>query len=541
MNPPNRIHYTTILTAGSAEPPVVPSAEPGETGAGVLDEQTFRVIEVAELFNALNHATTRIGQAVLYRSLALPSISGDDIRDKQDALRELDENPPLLEGLERLLSGAKQLEDEFYHLLFGRFLGLVSSPAHRLEFEGYGYAQYKNGTRFVLELVEAVHLLPTPGSNYLRGLVESLRGFTASRAYALMKGPVFRSEKALLTRAEKKWYIPAVRFRPSLFKPVGLMMAAVLLLAFLQFVPLVLDMAASITPVFWLFVLPVSFVYFPIVGGFDRDGCIYPLRDSFRKSEDVQKMLDSLGQLDELLSFRQFREHFPHPVCLPEILEGDRHALVVENVRNPVLAKSAADYVPNSIALDSDRLCFVTGPNSGGKTAFCKTLAQTQLMAQVGAYVPAESAAFTVADHIFYQVPEVSHLTDGEGRFGTELKRTKSIFLAATPRSLVIMDELSEGTTNEEKIEISVSILDGFREKGNITVLITHNHELVDRYQQQGVGLARQVEFDCDRPTYRLVEGISRVSHADRIARKIGFSKDDIAQYLGASKGEPHA
>jgi DNA mismatch repair ATPase MutS len=174
----------------------------------------------------------------------------------------------------------------------------------------------------------------------------------------------------------------------------------------------------------------------------------------------------------------------------------------------------------------------VTGPNSGGKTAFCKTLAQIQVLAQIGCYIPADRATMTVADRIFYQVPEISHLTDGEGRFGTELKRTKAIFLASTPRSLVIMDELSEGTTNEEKLEISVSILDGFREKGNSTVLITHNHELVDFYQRRAVGQARQVEFRNELPTYRLIEGISRVSHADRIAKKIGFSKDDIAKYL---------
>ncbi len=536
MNPPTQTTPTTILRSDSTQPPGVPSARPGETGTSVLDEQTFQVIEVGELFTALNHTTTKIGQAVLYRSLTLPPTSADAIREKQAAVQELEANRPLREGVERLLGGAKRREDDLYNLLFGRFLGLVSSPAHALEFEGYGYSQYKKGTQVLLELVEAAHLLPAPSSAYLRSLLEGIRGFTASRAYALIKGPVYRSEKALLTKAEKKWYTPAVKFRPSLFKPFGLTVAALLLLAFLEFVPLVLDMAASIAPVFWLFVLPLAFVYFPIVGGLDRDGCIYPLRDLFRKSGEVQNTLDLLGQLDELVGFIRYREHFPHAVCLPQILDQERHALVVRKVRNPVLAKASPDYVPNGITLDSERLCFVTGPNSGGKTAFCKTLAQTQLLAQIGAYVPAEEAALTVADHIFYQVPEISHLTDGEGRFGTELKRTKAIFLAATPKSLVIMDELSEGTTHEEKLEISVSILDGFRGKGNTTLLITHNHELVDRYQRQGIGLARQVEFENDRPTYRLVDGISRVSHADRIARKIGFSKEDIAQYLSGTQ-----
>ena len=137
-----------------------------------------------------------------------------------------------------------------------------------------------------------------------------------------------------------------------------------------------------------------------------------------------------------------------------------------------------------------------------------------------------------MADRVFYQTPEISHLADGEGRFGTELKRTKAMFMAATARSLVIMDELSEGTTHEEKIEISTDILDGFRQKGAATLLITHNHELVEHFRARGAGQDLQVEFKDELPTYRLVEGISRVSHADRVAKKIGFSKEDIARML---------
>ncbi len=242
--------------------------------------------------------------------------------------------------------------------------------------------------------------------------------------------------------------------------------------------------------------------------------------------------MDALGFLDELLSLIRFKEAFGHPMVLPKLIEADRHQLKVREVRNPILGKANPDYVGNDLDLGDARLTLVTGPNSGGKTAFCKTLAQTQLLSQIGGYVPAVAMKLTVADRIFYQAPEISHLADGEGRFGTELRRTKEIFLAATPRSLVIMDELSEGTTHEEKIEISMDILDGFRQKGNNTLLITHNHELVDRYQQKGIGLAIQVEFKNEQPTYRVVEGISRVSHADRVARKIGFSREDIARYL---------
>jgi hypothetical protein len=528
--------YTPILKFDAKQPPTIRAAMPGDTGKGVIDAVTFQAIEVDSLFDGVNYAVTVVGQASLYRSLVQPLRSGELIRSKQDALREIESELELREGLEILVNHAKTWEKDFYDLLFGTFLGAIGSRAHELEIEGYGYETYKNGTRFMLDLVAAVNRLPTPRSDYLKTLVEDIRAFADSRAHALMLGPVYRTERGVCTRSEKRWYTPALRFQPTLFKPVWLIMAGVMLFLMLEWVPLLLEMAISISPVVWLFLLPLCLTYIPIVGSFDRDACIYPLREIFKRSPEVQKTLDRLGQVDELLSFIRLREAFAHPMVLPDIQGAERHLLVLEGVRNPVLGKNNSDYVSNDIALRETRLTFVTGPNSGGKTAFCKTLAQTQLLAQIGCYVPAERAEFSVADHIFYQVPEISHLTDGEGRFGTELKRTKEIFLATSPRSLVIMDELSEGTTHEEKIEISMNILDGFYQKGNNTILITHNHELVDRFQVQGIGLARQVEFENDQPTYRLVEGISRVSHADRVAKKIGFSKEDIARYLSGRR-----
>jgi DNA mismatch repair protein MutS len=208
----------------------------------------------------------------------------------------------------------------------------------------------------------------------------------------------------------------------------------------LTFVPLLLEMTASISPVLWLFLLPLGLIYIPIVGSFDRDACIYPLREIFKSSPEVQATLDALGDIDELFSFLRYRESFGHPSVLAEMTDSPRHTLDLKGVRNPILAKGNPAYVDNSLGLDKERLALITGPNSGGKTAFCKTLAQTQLLAQIGCYVPAQQAKLAVADHIHYQTPEISHLADGEGRFGTELKRTKEVFMASTARSLVIMD-----------------------------------------------------------------------------------------------------
>ncbi|MCZ7626538.1 MAG: hypothetical protein M5R38_12805 [Candidatus Methylomirabilis sp.] len=166
-------------------------------------------------------------------------------------------------------------------------------------------------------------------------------------------------------------------------------------------------------PAVLVFLLPSFMLYGPIVGGFDRDSIIYPLRDGYRDSHDVQQALEALGQIDELLSFSRYANAFGSPMVLPELLDSDRHRLTLKTVRNPILGKGNTDYVPNDINLNDVRLTFVTGPNGGGKTAFCKTLAQIQLLTQIGCYVPAESAQLSVADRIFYQAPEATHWPTG--------------------------------------------------------------------------------------------------------------------------------
>jgi DNA mismatch repair ATPase MutS len=146
--------------------------------------------------------------------------------------------------------------------------------------------------------------------------------------------------------------------------------------------------------------------------------------------------------------------------------------------------------------------------------------------------VPAEAARLTVADRVFYQTPEINSLDHDVGRFGTELKRTRDIFIAATPNSLVILDELAEGTTHKEKLETSLMILEAFKKLGSLTILVTHNHELAEHYLDGDLAVFRQVEFDGERPTHRFVNGVSIVSHADLVARSVGFSKEDIERIL---------
>jgi Mismatch repair ATPase (MutS family) len=510
----------------------VRSRTPVKAGKGVIDDATFKSIEVDRLFDAVNASSTAIGQAMLYRSFVQPLVSSGAIKTKQEALRELDSNPYLRERIQKLVHNASKHEEDFYRLLFGTFLGFLGSPTNKRDSEGYGYEQYRKGTRFMLDLAKGARELPIPESAYLKALVDEIRRFDTTVSHELMQGPVYLTERGVKTFYEKSRFTPAIKFRPTLFKP-GLITAAFVSAALLlSYAPAAIGLPPTALPILMIFLFPASLLYIPLVGSFDRNGFIYPLRDRYRDSSDVQNTLEALGKLDELLSFRRYSESFGSPTVLPRIFDSDRHSIVLRKVRNPVLGKGNAAYVPNDIRLNGTRLTFVTGPNSGGKTAFCKTIAQVQLLAQIGCYIPAEDAELSVTDGIFYQAPEISALEEEEGRFGTELRRTKHIFLATTPKSLVILDELSEGTTYKEKLEIATNILNGFYRIGNNTILITHNHELVEQFRRRKIGQYRQVEFAEDSPTYRLVEGISRVSHADRVARKIRFTKEDIENYL---------
>ena len=96
----------------------------------------------------------------------------------------------------------------------------------------------------------------------------------------------------------------------------------------------------------------------------------------------------------------------------------------------------------------------------------------------------------------------------------------------------MVLDELSEGTTFEEKMMISEYILKGFHKLGASTLLVTHNHELCELLQKDGIGRYLQVEFMPKGPTHRLIVGISKFSHADRVASAIGFSQKDVEAHL---------
>jgi DNA mismatch repair ATPase MutS len=488
----------------------------------VVDKRTLRVVEIHKLFKAVDHTETYVGSAHLAHSLMNPSESIEQVYAKQDAFCELASNVKLQEAINEFLVEFRKGEDDIF-----RFLN-----AHMHPMTSYG--DYKRAMAAIERMMALVKKIPQPETVYLDSMVKSILSFNGSVTREMVQGPVYRTLHGLRSRSEKTIFHPGLRFYPSRIG-AGLIVPAI---------PFMYFGAA------WLFGFmnqETSMLLFLMTGVLSVMGGLYgallkplidyetgvlPVREMLIESNRFGSAIEAVAAIDELLSFVRFAEEMPHPTTMPEITNESSHFFVARDLRNPVSAKEKPDFVANDVKLTGARMSFITGPNSGGKTTFCKTIVQNQILAQIGAPVVASAAMINMSDKITYQAPAFDTLADDEGRFGTELKMTRDIFYSVTPRSLTILDEIAEGTTTNEKITLSVDIMKGFYAVGNNTLLVTHSHELVDSFKAQGQGQYLNVEFKDGEPTHRMVPGISRDSHAARVAQKIGFSPEDIQRYL---------
>ena len=125
-----------------------------------------------------------------------------------------------------------------------------------------------------------------------------------------------------------------------------------------------------------------------------------------------------------------------------------------------------------------------------------------------------------IADRIYNQVVEPNGITD-EGGLGSQLRRSKEILFGCSPHSFIVVDDLNEATTFEEKMEITGDILYGLLHKGSTAVYVSHLYQLAQQFQGQDLGDYVQVEFNGIKPTHRVVPGISTRSHADLVARRM--------------------
>lgn len=501
----------------------------------VMDELTYQLVQMPDLYKVMNTATTYSGQLTLYRSLRQPPTSVELTRAKQDAVRELGSDDKLRSKVEEYLQDATANEGHLYTHFFGDYQ--VPMPGNHPNL----YDTYK-GTREFLKFLTKDAKGIEAKSEYLGTQVNNLKALANADIYDSIENPVYLTALGLRNKEKSPWYLPKMRFYPTDLKPVRYLLPAAafpIMAAAMEFgmspligkppdMDLIIRASAGGIPMAGL----MSFFLIPIGRMYDDSWYVRKVGNRYFADPNVQSAVESLGAIDELMTLVKYGERANGPVVLPEITDDSPHHFRAKGLRNPLMVIDTPDYVPNDVDLDGARLTFVTGPNSGGKTSLCKSIAQAQVLAQIGSPIPADSAEIAIADRTFYYAPMINSLQDVEGRFGTNIGRTRDLFLQTTPRSLVLLDELIEATTYEERLKHSYDILDAFWHIGNNTVLVTHNHQLAEHFKGEDRGQYWKVEFQGKTPTHKIVEGISTESHSDDVMERLGFTREDMFKHL---------
>jgi DNA mismatch repair protein MutS len=189
-----------------------------------------------------------------------------------------------------------------------------------------------------------------------------------------------------------------------------------------------------------------------------------------------------IAELDLLLCFRQtaLKRRYVKPV----VNDGDR--IDIRQGRHPVIEVALladSPYVPNDVLLDSEtqQIIIITGPNMAGKSALLRQTALIVLLAQMGSFVPADSASIGLVDRIFTRVGASDSLSTGESTFMVEMNETAQIVNGATPKSLILLDEIGRGTSTYDGVSIAWALVEHLHEYPNCrakTLFATHYHEL---------------------------------------------------------------
>jgi DNA mismatch repair protein MutS len=190
----------------------------------------------------------------------------------------------------------------------------------------------------------------------------------------------------------------------------------------------------------------------------------------------------ALAELDVGLGLASVAERWNY--CRPQINDGTTIHIVAG--RHPVVEQSQPEpFVPNDtqLSLEEQQILLLTGPNMAGKSTYLRQVALIVLMAQIGSFVPAEAASIGLVDRIFTRIGAQDDLATGQSTFMVEMVETANILHHATPRSLVVLDEIGRGTSTYDGLAIARAVIEYLhnnRRCGARTLFATHYHELVE-------------------------------------------------------------
>ncbi|KAJ3151626.1 Mismatch repair protein msh3 [Geranomyces michiganensis] len=268
-----------------------------------------------------------------------------------------------------------------------------------------------------------------------------------------------------------------------------------------------------------------------------RDFVKYAKNKIADKYELLRDTVQSVATLDCLFSLTTVATQPGY--CKPSFV--DEVTIHVEEGRHPMVEGLVDDYVANDIYMTSEKRCLlITGPNMGGKSSYVRQVALIAIMGQIGSYVPARTAVLGIFDSVHTRMGASDDLARGQSTFMRELQETSDIMRAATPRSLVILDELGRGTSTHDGTAIAHATLTHFVQTIRALVLfVTHypalgevEHEVGD----QGALRCCHLDFveeggDSQNVValYKLVDGLASRSYGLNVARLANLPEQLLA------------
>ncbi len=244
---------------------------------------------------------------------------------------------------------------------------------------------------------------------------------------------------------------------------------------------------------------------------------------------EILQGASALAQLDVLASFAETARLYNY--CRPRV--GAEGVVMIRDGRHPVLEQNLNEerFVPNDTGLGAEtQIGLITGPNMAGKSTYIRQVALLVLLAHTGSFIPAAEASIDLVDRIFTRIGASDDLARGQSTFMVEMSETANILNNATPRSLIILDEIGRGTSTFDGLSLAWSIVEHLHNQvGAKTLFATHYHELTELAGR----LPRLKNFNVavrewnDQIVFlrKIVEGGTDKSYGIQVARLAGVPK----------------
>ena len=265
------------------------------------------------------------------------------------------------------------------------------------------------------------------------------------------------------------------------------------------------------------------------------------------KAARIQLTANALAVLDVLSAFAEVS--VSNGYSRPEV--GEQNSILVREGRHPVVEKYLpGGFVPNDSLLDctENQLIILTGPNMAGKSTYMRQVALITLMTQLGCFVPAKYASIGVVDRIFTRVGAFDDLTSGQSTFMVEMTELANILNNATPKSLILLDEIGRGTSTFDGLSIACAVVEYIHTHSKLntkTMFATHYHQLtqlsVSLRKLKNYHIAVKEEKDTVVFLRKVVPGATDRSYGIHVARLAGVPKkivDRAKQFLAQLEKE---